>query len=261
MFEKDGYDTASQWRLSVDGWTDLSESVKVSTSNFEECTMTLIVSEGEALLVDTGYEKPEAERVLDYIREHGLVLKNIVITHHHDDHDANLGLFSMNQGQVYDSEHLPEGHELLIGNKRVKILETPGHFPAGDISVHVMDEHILIAGDILYSCLTPQLSYGANPDVLIPTLKELEKNHYKWIVPGHGKRVLSGELMMTRTLSYIDKLFEKVQEVVLSQGTLEDVDKIELADCITHYEWLMEEMSRLIHHQNKRELFAKSLQV
>jgi glyoxylase-like metal-dependent hydrolase (beta-lactamase superfamily II) len=257
MFEKEENNTAEHWRLSVDGWTDLSESVKVSTSNFEECTMTLVVSEGEALLVDTGFEKPEAERVLDYIREHDLVLKHIVITHHHEDHDANLSLFPMNQGQVYDSEHLPEGRELLIGNKRVELLETPGHFPAGDISVHVVDEHILIAGDILYSCLTPQLSFGANPEILIPTLKELEKNHYKWIIPGHGKRILTGELMMTRTLSYIDKLFEKMQAVVSAQGTLEDVDKIELADCITHYDWLMEKMSLLIHHKNKRELFAK----
>lgn len=47
------------WLQPVAGWIDVSESVKVSTGSFEECNLTLVVSEGEALLVDTGYEEPE----------------------------------------------------------------------------------------------------------------------------------------------------------------------------------------------------------
>ncbi len=244
------------WLQPLDGWIDLSESVKVSTGSFEECNLTLVVSEGEALLVDTGYEMPEAERVLLYLKKHGLKLKHIVITHHHDDHDANLALFTMNEGQIFDPAHLPDEAELRIGNKKVRLQKTPGHFPAGDISAVVVEEQILIAGDILYACLPPQLCYGANPEVLIQTLEKIEQQHYKWIVPGHGK-VLSGPLMMSMSLSYIQLLYEKLQAIVLRQGAAVEIDQIALADCILHRDWMVEAPALDLHRQNKKELFAK----
>ena len=249
-----GEAAAVNWLTPSNGWIDVSESVKVSKSAFEECNMTLIASEGEALLVDTGYEKPEAERVLDYLQKFDIKLKHIVITHHHEDHDANLALFHMNQGDVYDATNIEEGMSLTIGNKSVKLMHTPGHFPAGDISALVVDENILISGDILYACLPPQLCYGANPEVLIKTLKVIEQAHYKWIIPGHGK-VLTGKLMMSMALNYIDTLYESLNRILSTGGTLTEAARIDLADCIMYREWMVDEPALDLHRQNIEEIF------
>jgi len=250
-----GDEATIHWLKPVDGWIDVSESVKVSTSAFEECNMTLIVSEGEALLVDTGYEKPEAERVLNYLEKNHLKLKHIVITHHHEDHDANISLFHMNEGVVYDPKNIDkEGVELNIGNKRVRIFETPGHFPEGDISVCLIDEHILVAGDILYACLPPQLCYGSNPEILIKTLKEIDKANYNWIVPGHGK-VVTGKLMLSMAQNYIHKLYAALLSISDSGGTLEEANKLKLEDFIIHRDWMVDEPALDLHRQNIEELF------
>lgn len=242
------------WLMPTNGWIDVSESVKVSTSAFEECNMTMVVSDGEALLVDTGYEKPEAERILEYIKKCDLKLKHIVITHHHEDHDANLALFHMNQGDVYDATNIKDGMTLTIGNKSVQLMHTPGHFPAGDISAVVVDEQILISGDILYACLPPQLCYGSNPGVLIKTLKAIEQLHYKWIIPGHGK-VLTGKLMMSMALNYIDTLYESLERIIATGGDLAEAARIDLADCIMHREWMVDEPALDLHRQNIEELY------
>lgn len=248
-----GEAAAVNWLTPSNGWIDVNESVKVSTSAFEECNMTLVVSDGEALLVDTGFEKPEAERVLEYIKKNDLKLKHIVITHHHEDHDANLALFHMNQGNVYDATNIKDKMTLTIGNKSVQLMHTPGHFPAGDIGAVVVDEQILISGDILYACLPPQLCYGSNSKVLIKTLKAIEQAHYKWIIPGHGK-VLTGELMMSMALKYIDTLYETLNRTIAVGGDLAEAARIDLADCIVHSEWMVEEPALDLHRQNIEEI-------
>ncbi len=243
------------WLIPVEGRIDVSDSVKVFTSKFEECNLTLVVSGNEALLVDTGYRKAEAMRALAYLSENGLKLKGIVITHHHDDHFANLDLFATDDVCVYDSKNIDEGVILQIGVKSIKLFPTPGHHLDGDISVLIEDEEILIAGDIFFSCLPPQLCYGAKPDILTATIKKIASRHFRWIVPGHG-RVMTGDTMTSMALSYIFTLNERLYMLVSNRGTVDDLKSIELSECITHPEWMVEEPSVDLHRQNKEELFA-----
>ncbi len=243
------------WLSPVEGRIDVSDSVKVFTSKFEECNLALVVSGNEALLVDTGYRKAEAWRALTYLSENGIKLKGIVITHHHDDHFANLGLFTTDNMQVYDSKNIDNGLTLKIGVKPIKLVPTPGHHLDGDISVLIEDEEIMIAGDILYTCLPPQLCYGAKPDVLTETIKKIASSHFRWIVPGHG-RVMTGDAMTSMALAYINTLNKRLSMVISNHGTEDDLKSIKLSECIFHPEWMVEEPSVDLHRQNKEELFA-----
>ncbi len=163
----------------------------------------------------------------------------------------------MNHETVHDPATVGSGIDLKVGNLTLKLFPTPGHhYPPGDISVAVVNENILIAGDILYSCLPPQLCYRADADVLIATLKRIAAAHYRWIVPGHG-RVMSGEAMTTMALAYIDKLYARVSAVVDAGGGEDDLYAIKLYDCIAHPDWMVEEPAIDLHRQNKAELFAR----
>ncbi len=239
----------------VEGQIDVSDSVIVFTSKFEQCNLTLIVSENEALLVDTGYRLSEAMRALKYLNENKLKLKGIVITHLHEDHLANLELFASGDVPQYNPKNIDEDLKLQIGLKPIKLFSTPGHHLEGDISVLIEDEEILIAGDILYSCLPPQLSYGAKPDILTKTIKKIASKHFRWIVPGHG-RVMTGDSLTTMSLSYINTLYDRIRLIILHQGTVDDLTSIKLSECITHPEWMEEEPSIDLHRQNKEELFV-----
>lgn len=235
------------------GWLDLSESLKVSTSEFEECNMTLIVSDGEAMVVDTGLELPEAERFLSYIKTHKLKLKHVVITHNHPDHVANLSLFRELTDSVISPGNPSKG-SMWIGEKEVKVIQTPGHHIDGDISVLVCDEKVLIVGDVIYSCLPPQLCYGSNPQVLTRTIEQLSEMDLNWIVPGHGKVMVADEIIRM-SLSYISKLNKEIKRSIALNETLEVVAKIELADCIEHFDWMVLEPSLDLHRQNIEDLF------
>jgi glyoxylase-like metal-dependent hydrolase (beta-lactamase superfamily II)/putative intracellular protease/amidase len=243
------------WVAPKAGWINVSNSILVSQSAFEECNMTLIASQNEAVLIDTGYRLAEAQRVIDYLLSHNLVLKNIVITHHHEDHDANLALFSMNQGCIYDPSNCAEGVTLKVGKMTVRLFATPGHFPQGDISALVVEENVLIAGDILYSCLPIQLCYGAKPKVIRDTIEKMAKADYAWIIPGHG-RIMTGAAITEMALSYIDKLYSRLDQIIDQHGNEDDLYAIKLSDCIAHIDWMVEEPAIDLHRQNKIEIFT-----
>lgn len=251
-------DEYKTWMTPIVGWMKVTDSILVSQSTFEECNMTIIVSQNEAILIDTGYRQAEAQRVLDYIKEHHLMLKNIVITHHHEDHDANMALFSMNQGIVYDSTNCGDDKMIKVGKLTLRLFATPGHFSLGDISVLVIEENVLIAGDILYSCLPIQLCYGAKPVILRETVEKIAKAHYDWIIPGHGK-IMTGDTITEMAISYIDKLNARIDDVVKKHGSEDDLYDIKLKDCVEHVDWMVEEPAIDLHRQNKLELFHAKL--
>jgi glyoxylase-like metal-dependent hydrolase (beta-lactamase superfamily II) len=222
---------------------------------FEECNLTLIVSGSDALLVDTGYRSAEATRVLDYLSRNRLRLQGIVITHHHPDHDGNLAMFQTNRQPVYDFGNIGDERFLAVGKKTIRLFPTPGHHPIGDISVSVEEDGILIAGDILFSCLPPMLGYGARPAVLRTTIESIAERHDRWIVPGHG-RVMTGDAITAMSQSYMDRIDRRVRAVVESLGTEDDLSGIKLSECMDRMEWMIEEPSVDLHRQNKLELFA-----
>lgn len=113
----------------------------------------------QALVVDPG----EAQGVLTYLREHGLTLAAILITHHHADHTGGVAeLRAATGAAVYGpvAEPMPEpltrldqGEHVEVLGLRFDVMHVPGH-TAGHIAYHCADVDgapLLFCGDTLFS--------------------------------------------------------------------------------------------------------------
>ena len=129
----------------------------------------------EALLIDCSDYVPQ---IIDYVKENGLNVKYILLTHGHFDHV--LGINKMNEvlgAKVYVHEGdkelvvntravmtmfglptegvenpkitgtLSDAGELTLGNQLIKVIETPGHTPGG---VCYLIGNCLFSGDSLF---------------------------------------------------------------------------------------------------------------
>jgi len=90
-------------------------------------------SQNESLVVDPG----DGPAVLEVLKEHGLRLRTILITHHHYDHTAGVTELKQKTGcnviggdprRISDIDKVVVNGEILtFGNKTILVLATPGH--------------------------------------------------------------------------------------------------------------------------------------
>ncbi|MFH1258495.1 MAG: MBL fold metallo-hydrolase [Elusimicrobiota bacterium] len=125
----------------------------------------------KAVLIDPG---DEGEKIFQFVRSHGWELTAILITHGHPDHLAALPylkkqvtvpvylhredyLFLTNfdyalvpfleKISLKPEKFFQEGEEIAAGEKKLKVLFTPGHSPGG---VCLLGEGIVFTGDTLF---------------------------------------------------------------------------------------------------------------
>ncbi len=120
----------------------------------------LIRNNTHAWVVDPSLAQP----VRDYIAQHGLILADILITHHHHDHiDGIAELAPLVAGDIIgDSQriagltriiHAPATFTLSMSDIEVQMLATPGH-THDHVSYHcphLMQTGVLFCGDTLFS--------------------------------------------------------------------------------------------------------------
>ena len=169
----------------------------------------------EALIVDSGNE---AEPILRYVREAGLAVKWVVLTHAHYDHvlymdeyraafpEAKLmigagdaPLLSDIEGNVSylfgDSrvfskadEKLCDGEIIRLGEREIVVISTPGHTP-GCICLYSREDKIMVTGDTLFGgggIGRTDFKYGSM-EILRQSLKRLlSMDGEITILPGHG---------------------------------------------------------------------------
>lgn len=122
-------------------------------------------------IIDPG----SAQVVHDYLRQHRLQLKGILLTHHHHDHiDGAAELRDKYQAPIYGprsaripqvTHYLGEGDELPLGVLTAKILEIPGHtldHIAYLIETAEQQSH-LFSGDTLFGAGCGRLFDGTAP--------------------------------------------------------------------------------------------------
>lgn len=152
----------------------------------------------EAFIVDpTG----DVQQLLDFISEHTLHLKGVVLTHTHFDHfDTLPEVLAVHAVPVYvheagrsavanaDVVPLREGSALMLGISQLMVLHTPGHSP-DSICLYAAppeaDPPFVISGDTLFvgGCGRTDLAHVA--DLYASLQRFLTLSPETMIYPGH----------------------------------------------------------------------------
>lgn len=173
-------------------------------------TNCYIVSDGESCaVIDPGYDP---EQVLCFVKERGLRVAAVLLTHGHFDHTGGVEAIVKETGcQLWMSQadwsqpRIPtteyyypiancdfttvqfceEGEEIPVGNLCFTVLETPGHTWG---SVCYLCEDALFSGDTLFedSCGRTDLP-GGDASTMQRSLRRLARLQQNYTVyPGHG---------------------------------------------------------------------------
>ena len=181
-----------------------------------QCNCTLMGDEEarEAIVIDPG---DEVSRIHRRLTEHGLKLKQILITHAHIDHvggalklkaltgapiylnENDLPLLGMMAAQAAwigvptpetapPDEALTEGRRVGLDSYPAQVLHTPGH-TQGSICLHFEPLKMVIAGDTLFAGSIGRTDLpGGNFDQIIDSIQTrlLSLPDATTVVPGHG---------------------------------------------------------------------------
>jgi glyoxylase-like metal-dependent hydrolase (beta-lactamase superfamily II) len=146
---------------------------------------------GEAMVVDSGWE---TDPIVAAARDEQLEVKFVVATHHHPDHTSTIQDLARTLGaKVVAHKSSPIAHDasvsggdiLQIGNRKVKILYTPGHT---EDSICLYDGENLFTGDTLFigNCGRTDLP-GGSPTKMFESLHSiiLKLPPGTTVYPGH----------------------------------------------------------------------------
>ena len=141
---------------------------------FDDNYIWMLHDGGRALVVDPG----DAQPVLAALRQHGLALEAILVTHHHGDHTGGVDALRQATGAtVYGPagermpeplQRLPDGAVITALGLRFEVLLVPGH-TAGHIAyfAHIPSQvPVLFCGDTLFSAGCGRLFEGTAAQML-----------------------------------------------------------------------------------------------
>ena len=167
-----------------------------------EANCYIIHDEGhkEAFMIDPGYD---AWRYVDAVREDGLELAGILLTHYHSDHTGAVdGVLAEMKAPVYIHELdrdieatyakpdvlLHDGDVLSLGDSHIRVIHTPGH-SRGGACYYIIEDDIAFTGDTIFNVdLGATMFKGGSFADMKRSCREIID---KWdddvfIYPGHG---------------------------------------------------------------------------
>ena len=167
----------------------------------------IVVSDGEAAVVDTPWTDAETAALFDWIEsELGAKVTAVVPTHSHGDclgglaeaHRRGAASYSLTKtaefareaGVEVPRETFDVRLEIEVGGRRLVLRHVGGGHTVDNIVVHVPDAELLFGGCLVRSATSKQLGYTAEADLDgWPTTIELLRTDYAdaLIVPGHGR--------------------------------------------------------------------------
>lgn len=146
----------------------------------------------EAVMFDVGGEPSE---VLKYLKEKGLTLKEILVTHMHFDHVLGVTALAESTGaevwansrdsyllgnlgdgwpvipRDFKFSELDEGEKNVL-NVKCQVLSTPGHTP-GSLSYYFQDFGTVFVGDVLFYRSVGRTDFpGGNTETLMNSIRQ-----------------------------------------------------------------------------------------
>ena len=115
------------------------------------------LSEKKAIVIDPG----EATATAEYLKNNGLALSAILLTHHHNDHiggaldlqkefGARVYAPVKNRGQIpFADEYVKEGDVVDVESMKFSVMELPGH-TLGHVAFWNADRKWLFSGDVMF---------------------------------------------------------------------------------------------------------------
>ena len=188
----------------------------------QNCSLVWCDETGDAALIDPGGDIPVLEQA---IRERGVTLKAIWLTHAHIDHAGATGTLARThhlpivgphpgdqfwidglpkQSQMFGfppaepfkpTQWLKEGDVVQIGQCKLQVLHCPGHTPGHVVFFEPSTRHAFV-GDVLFAGSIGRTDFpGGNHADLINAIKHklLPLGDDVTFTPGHGPESTFGE--------------------------------------------------------------------
>ena len=174
----------------------------------------------EAIIIDPG---AEAKNIVDFVKERGFRVSKILLTHAHPDHFGamrevrkalNVPAYISEKDEVLMEDRcqtvmnslldlgvtmndvkadvlFKDGDEIPFGDKKIKVILTPGHTPGGAC---FMIDNVLFTGDTLFRGSIGRTDLpGGDYSKIMDSLKKLMTLPDSTIVlPGHGGETTIG---------------------------------------------------------------------
>ncbi len=205
-------------------------NIKVFPFNpLQENTYLIWDESGEAAIIDAGmlYDK-EKERIRRFIDENRLLLKRLINTHLHFDHQFGNKFLSDTYGVIVEAgsqdeflldsayaaakswgipymeeplrpcSHIVDNQIIKFGNTSLLALYTPGHSP-GSYSFYSSDAGVVFTGDVLFNGSVGRTDFaGGDYKTLIKSIEEklLTLPDETVVYSGHGPSTTIGNERM-----------------------------------------------------------------
>jgi hydroxyacylglutathione hydrolase len=179
----------------------------------ENCFLLRAEGSDRALIVDPGEEAP---RILQAVKELGVEVEAILLTHTHFDHIGAVAPVARETGapvycpeievpvladimsfvpwpgfgpyESYDADETVSGGEhLSLAGLEIDVIFTPGHSP-GHVTYSVPDEQALFSGDVLFQGSVGRTDLpGGDWATLLESIRKLVDSHppETTVYPGH----------------------------------------------------------------------------
>jgi len=218
-------------------------------------TITALINEDKAFLIDTGYEAQVKEVMAD-LEAKGLTLEGVILTHFHNDHAE--GLRALPKLPLYGSSKFQETltmftpradhsrftptvkieqpQDITFGFHRITLIPSPGHSACG-MMVKLNDDLLLIGDELMAIPDGTPLLPSADWNDFKRHLASLERlkaySTIPTIVPSHGPVFEGGQLR-----EEIQKRYAYMNAIETSNGKVSYADASRASGCdFAHNEW------------------------
>lgn len=173
----------------------------------EGANIYLIAGDERAILIDSGFGDEEHKEIVNQLTSLPVTL---VLSHGHGDHvsgakywkkalinEADKDLFDKYYtGDGIELSFLSDGEILDLGNRKIKVIFTPGHSKGGTVFLDEENQYLFSADTVMNQPVFLQFAYSS-VDEYINSIKKLyeQKDKISKIFPGHRNYPLGNEVL------------------------------------------------------------------